>query len=561
MPHFSGSAKKWLAIIAGVIVGLLIIVYISLGNLRFFMNHYLGLTFFSKDYLIVLQNNYESRPGGGFITAYGHVGAVMGVPTRFSFHNSYEIDTPNYVTPPYPQEKFLKNEWYKGYTFRDANWQPNFPDSAKELTDFYTKKFPDEDVDGVIVVNFSMIENLVDALGGVTVDGQKLTKANLFSALEQEVNNVDRHSEEALATRKNILGDLASTLISKAKWHPFKTRRVLEKAMAEKDLYFWFQSQGLENKIISKNWGNALVAPAGSDFVSVNIANLGSKKTDRYMIKEVNHYVNLTKELPEMTTELTIRFPGFLNAHSDNYKGYARFILSSSAEVKQSPTDSHTESAQGLTMVGTEFTLPAGSKMVLSVTYILPRAYFTENSYRLRLAKQSGSEMEYKVVVEAPAEREMRSIDFEVRENRAMWGGMLKTDKDLALSIQPDTLVPFPIEQVFEGLNNISIYWNEPMDPSIGNNATAYTVTDMNITDPKTDEVKVTYAEVVFGSITKLELSGVTSQPLERYRVELKGLRDMAGNYIEPDPKIITVVQRVKGTAETTSTPSTSEGL
>ena len=159
LPSISGGMKKALLVILFIIAVIFITLYIGLGDLRFFANNYLRLTWFSKDYLILLQNNYEARPGGGFITGYGEAHTTLGIPTKLDFNNSYNVDTKLYVTPPYPHEEMLKNEWYQGYTFRDANWDPDFPTGVEEVIKFYQDKFPEKDVDGVIVVNFSMIEN------------------------------------------------------------------------------------------------------------------------------------------------------------------------------------------------------------------------------------------------------------------------------------------------------------------------------------------------------------------------------------------------------------------
>jgi hypothetical protein len=557
LPEMPGGVKKWLLIILGIIFGLFIIFYISLGELRFFANNYLRLTWFSKNYLILLQNNYESRPGGGFITAYGNFDTLLGFPTNLSFHNSYEIDTGEYTTPPYPQEELLKNEWYQGYTFRDANWEPNFPDAAKDLIEFYKEKFPDRDVDGIFVVNFTMIEDLVDKLGGITLNGQKYTKDTLFSAVTNTVNDVDRHDEEALAARKDILSDLASVVISKAKWHPFETRAAIIKALHNKDFYMWFES-GLENKVVKNGWANAITPLDDSDLLSVNIANLGSKKADRYIQKEVHHYVNITKELPEVTTEIVIRYPGFKSNYADDYKGYLQLIIPKNAVVQETLTDSHVYEKENFKVIGEKIILPAGSKTTLAYTYTLPRTSLNTDEYKIRLIKQSGDEKYTWVTVETSPDRQIASKDFDIRENRATFFEKLENDRDLSLSLLPDTAPPYPIEQVFSDIKTISIYWNEPIDQATGNDALNYKITDMNVTDSGvTDEVKVIYAEIMDASVSKLEIEGATLQNLERYQIELKGIRDNALNTISPDPKIITVVQRLGGAAAPeTATPA-----
>jgi len=545
MPKVSSGVKKWLLIILGIIVGLFLILYLSLGELRFFANNYFRMTWFSKNYVIILQNNYESRPGGGFITAYGNLDTLFGWPTNLSFHNSYEIDTDAYVTPPYPHEELLKNDWYEGYTFRDANWEPNFPDATEDLIKFYQSKFPNRDVDGIFVVNFTMIEDLVDRLGGIELNGNKYTKDTLFSAVTHTVNDIDRHDEEALAARKDILSDLASVLIAKAKWHPYKTKSVVINALNNKDFYMWFES-GLQKKVVKKGWANAFALPEASDFLAVNIANLGSKKADRYIQKEVHHYVNITKELPEITTEIVIRYPGFKNNFADDYKGYLQMVIPAEAKLVETLLDSQIYEKEEFKLIGEKIILPAGSKTTLAYTYTLPRALLNTDEYKLRLIKQSGDEKYYWITVETAPDRLMASENFDVKENRAMFFEKLENDKDLSLSLLPDEAPPYPIEQVFDNLESISIYWNEPIDQATGNDALNYMITDMDVMDGNTtDEIDVVYAEIIDASVSNLELTGVTYQNLERYQIQLTGIRDNMGNTIDPSPKIITVVQRV----------------
>ncbi|MFH1012575.1 MAG: DUF4012 domain-containing protein [Candidatus Peregrinibacteria bacterium] len=552
MPTFGKGWKKWLSILVGLLAALSILLYLGLGDLRFFMAHYLRLSFFSKNYLILLQNNYELRPGGGFITAYGNFDTLLGFPTHLSFNNSYDIDTSSYVKPPYPHEELLKNEWYQGYTFRDANWDPNFPEATKAIIDFYRQKFPKKDVDGIIVVNFSLIENLVDAFGGVTVDGKELTRHNLFSEMEFAVNNVDRHSEEALGNRKNILSDLAGALTQKMKWNPIKTKRVLSDGLKNKDLYIWLKSEGLERRLQKRGWANHFELPPDSDFLAVNLANLGAKKADRYMVREVHHHVNITKELPEVSTEVTIRFPGSNNIYSDDYKGYLRVYIPAVATIKDSPLDSVVDRDGDFNVISAKVIIPAGSKTTLSYTYTLPRTLLPTDEYRLRLIRQSGNAARYTITAETMRDTSMESGNFKTYENRAIFEEVLTNDRDLSLSLLPDTTPPYPIEQVFEDLNTIKIYWSEPIDATTGGDALNYVIGDTNQKNEELDEAKVVYAEVIDGSVSKLELEGVKKQDLERYKIELKNLKDTAGNAIFPNPKTITVVQRYQTVVETT---------
>ncbi|MCK5613775.1 DUF4012 domain-containing protein, partial [Candidatus Pacearchaeota archaeon] len=483
---------------------------------------------------------------GGFITGYGNLDFKMGVPTELSFKNSYDIDSKTYVTPPYPHEELLKNEWYEGFTFRDANWNPNFPDSASEIIKFYQEKFPDNEVDGVIVVNFSLIEDLINELGDIELNGKLLNKNNLFSELEFSVNNVDRHNVEALKDRKNILGELSGELIGKAKKNPLKTRDVIVSGLRNKDIYLWLKKDRLQEKMVEKQWANAMIPEDRSDFLAVNLANLGSKKADRYVQTETHYYANITQELPQITTEITIRYPGFTNTYSDNYKGYLRLYLPKGADIESSPVDSQIEAEGEFKVVGTQIVLPAGSKMSLSYVYTLPRNTFLNDQYKLKLIKQSGSEMFYKITVETAEGELMESNDFDARENRALFVGEIENDMSLELRMLPDTTPPYPIEQEFEDMSHINIIWNEPMEEGAATNISNFEIADLNKKDANTDEVKIIYIERIQPNVIQLEIEGITDQEEEHYRIDLKGLKDTSGNIILPDPKSITVVQRLK---------------
>ena len=259
-----------------------------------------------------------------------------------------------------------------------------------------------------------------------------------------------------------------------------------------------------------------MTLPEKSDFLSINLANLGSKKADRYLIKEVYHQVNIRKEVPEVTTEVVIRYPGSKNIYADDYKGYLRVYLPGEAQIQSDTLGASVETEGEFKVIGTQVILPAGSKTTINYTYQLPRTLLPNGEYRLRLVKQSGDSKRYTVTVESHEDSEISSDDFIARENKAKWEGYPVGDMDLDLQLLPDTSAPYPIEQVFEDLETIAIYWNEPIETSSGGDALNFIITDNNQIDSSvTDEVSVVYAEVLDGSVTKLELEGVTEQDLE----------------------------------------------
>ncbi len=88
-------------------------------------------------YLVLLQNNDELRPTGGFIGTYGLWQAKDGEIISFKTHDIYHLDMPIQnkinLAPPEPIRKYLNDKWY----MRDANWSPDWPTAANKINWFY----------------------------------------------------------------------------------------------------------------------------------------------------------------------------------------------------------------------------------------------------------------------------------------------------------------------------------------------------------------------------------------------------------------------------------------
>src|SRR3989339_164482 len=102
-----------------------------------FVPSFLGFTR-PQTYLVLFLNNTEIRPGGGFIGSYALVkvdsGKIDILKTDGSENLDWAAPTDFRVESPAPLKKFLKQElWF----FRDSNWSPDFPTSAKTSLWFY----------------------------------------------------------------------------------------------------------------------------------------------------------------------------------------------------------------------------------------------------------------------------------------------------------------------------------------------------------------------------------------------------------------------------------------
>jgi len=357
LKFFLKKHQKGLLIAFFIIFFLLTFIISVVGGLRVFfpyMGQLTGFPFGQKNYLVVFQNNNELRPGGGFISSFATTQFTAGLPTKLQIEDVYgTIDDHDRLTSPYPMEKLLANEWYKGYTFRDGNYSPNFPDSAQELIRLYHITRPQEKIDGVIALNFSVLEDLLDTLGPVQVDGKWLSKDNLFEEITNQVNDTDLHDVQALANRKSILKPLSNAIIQKILLNPFKLRKVsdvISRSLTKKDLQLFFYNQGLEQLAVNNGWAGEWPAKVDSDFLAINEANLGGMKSDRYINRHITYHVKFSEDYfqgaakPEANVTVDLNHFGIENIPlSGPYTGYFRVYNSPAEAASAFQTSSTTD--------------------------------------------------------------------------------------------------------------------------------------------------------------------------------------------------------------------------
>jgi len=563
-PNKPRKKHPWLWGIGAVVLFLVLYVLSSLSSLRAFLPHYgeiSGFPFASKNYLIVFQNNDELRPAGGFVSAYGIAKFKNGIFAGLDVQDVYgDVDNHPYQEPPYPMKELLANQWYQGYTFRDANFTADYPTTAKELVRMLQLTKPNLQIDGVVAVNYSFLENLLGAVGSIEVDGKLFTKDSLFSMLEHDVNNVDRHDVEALKNRKSILKDFAQQLIKKIAFSPLKLRNVCDAivhSMATKEIQLYFLDANLEKLVQDNNWSGAWPQTTGGDFLAVVEANLGGMKSDRYIQRDVKYHVSVQDNsetgAKDLIGEVTIDIDHFgvedipMNGE---YTGFFRTYVPRGAKLLDSSSDDPkslwTNDDGQRTIFGNVVRLSPGKKTQLYYKYLLPSSVLQKDWYQLYIPKQSGTDQDYYTVIfEAQQGLTTSSDQFTPRENTAIYQQELMGDTSLSLQILPDKLPPNVIYQNIEAMNKITFVFNENVSNASSEDPLNYELKDLNANHPEvTDNLQIDHIEHQGKAVT-IYTKNMTSQPEEHYQITMKNISDAHGNIIDPNPKTITVVQRL----------------
>lgn len=582
------SAKKAIIlIIAVLLISFLGFVFSSLGELNDL--GILRMTGFpgGQDYLLVFQNDAERRPTGGFITAYGTLKFRFGIPIM-EFGNVYDdkLIQKGEEFPDPTIAGLIGGPFYPGHGFRDGNFDPDFPTSAKELMRLYKLGYPDADFDGVIAIDFTAFENLAKA-----IDPEIVGESGLFAEIEKRVQGIDLHDPEALKNRKNFLSELAKRVVRKAIFSPTLYDDLADsivKSLSEKHIQFYFTDPKLQFRARGKGWTGELPFVADSDLLAINEGNYGGMKSSRYLVRDVEYDVVLETQnshlrqgfggQAELRTQndinstrqkedeefnfkaiadlkIKIQHRGdFAEPISGYYKGYWRIYVPLGSRLISGEVDREYDDGKRQVW-GKVMQMNPGEEREISLRYELPEFVLENNEYNLKLVKQAGSTEDHvRVTVKLPqgylfkSEVRGQRSEFDLRENLAIFEGGLDSDKDLNLKILSDTLPPGLAWQEFlGGINEIDLRFNEPLDPESIQTA-SFEIKDLDYRNKQTDSVRIQRVRFIPPQNIRLDLSGTTEECREWYGLSFDGVADLHGNAL--DNQKITIVQWLNSAGE-----------
>ena len=384
-------------------------------------------------YLLVFENNNELRGTGGFMGTFGILDIDRGQIKSLFIPAGGTYDVQGQLKPKVisPEPFHLINSRWE---FQDANWWPDFPESARKMQWFYENAWA-QSVDGTIVLTSTLLERLLDAIGpipmpdyGVTVTGEN------FTALTQGIIKQDNAKEENRP--KQFLSDLAPQLLEKlftidASTMP-KVLSVLQDGLNQRQMLLYFNADHVQSVIDRLGWAGRIRTTDG-DYLMVVHTNLAGGKTDGVIQEVISHHVDVA---PDGSLEATVRLRRTHTGLADGNpftgvqnNSYVRFYVPLGSQLLEatgferpseklfeqpqpdyqrdadlerietdrqtdaaSGTDIHTES--GKTVLGNWLQLKPGQTKEVVVRYRLPFTAVGQNGewyYSLLAQKQPGS--------------------------------------------------------------------------------------------------------------------------------------------------------------------------
>jgi len=390
-----------------------------------------------KKYLVLFQNDKELRPTGGFMTAYAIFRVEKGVIHIDRSDDIYNLDNsvPNKPKAPAFLQQYLK---VSALNLRDSNVSPDFVESMKTFRSMYERAGQRTDIDGIIALDTYVLVDTIKILDDqVTVGGVTFTTKNdprcdcpqVIYALEDNVSRPVNYVKEA---RKSILGDLLSTIMTKALssspkiyWGPlFQT---LIEDTAEKHVLFYLYDEDAQSGIESLNAAGRIKDFDG-DYLHINEANLSGAKVNIFMQQQVdNNYefkgneilktVTIHYKNPYPPSDCNLERGGLcLNAE---YRDWIRVYVPKGSElIDSSGATGKLKNYEDLGKTYFEglMTVRPQGVATLTITYKLPSSLSGKSPFKALIQKQPGTDSpEYKTMINGKTKEVFKlSTDKEV---------------------------------------------------------------------------------------------------------------------------------------------------
>ncbi|MBP9751579.1 MAG: DUF4012 domain-containing protein [Candidatus Moranbacteria bacterium] len=352
--------------------------------------------------LLLLQNNYELRPGGGFLGQYGILKVQNGKILSFTFEDANLLDQriTAKVTPPWPLTRYAQ---IKKWKFRDSNFSPDFPTNAAKAEYFYRLSGGRTQFDGVIAVNADVLNHVIGVVGSITVPGfGTYTAENAAIDLEEDVERAylgDDVPAELKQNRKNVMKILSAEIVKRigSIGDIQKLANLGLEELRNKNIQLFFKDATLQEKVASVHWDGAVSKEWSKDYLMIVDANLGALKTDYYMRRSLEYTVDFTGEKPKATVLHTYDHTATRGDwRTSDYHTYTRILAPSGSKyidqsrIKTGGVSSQESTEWSKTVFGYKVDALIGTTLPTGISYELPSTITPEN-YELLIQKQSGT--------------------------------------------------------------------------------------------------------------------------------------------------------------------------
>lgn len=347
-------------------------------------------------FVLLFLNNYELRPGGGFIGSVGFITLKNYTLTKFEVQDVYEIDgqITRHYQPHIAVEKYLNqpNEY-----LRDSNFSPNFTDNVEKALNYlamvppYNKRYV-----GAIGMTTSAFEDLLRITGPIELSDFQTTISdnNFFTTTQERIETAFFPGSKQKRSLLTALGNAVRQKIEDVP--PLDLLWYVQRSITTKKLVLFSRDPKLQ-QILSNAQATGEQQPRYPNWILPVDANVGVNKLNRVVRKTMGLEIVQT---PRSTIQ-TIRSAYFnpptqKGKRPEIFKNYFQLYVPSQSKLmnvwlngREASHELTTTYAANQSIYGLYFETPPSSNTTVSIEYELPH---TTSSDTIEIKKQIGSE-------------------------------------------------------------------------------------------------------------------------------------------------------------------------
>lgn len=382
-----------------VVLAIIVIVGIAFSQSDSYKILRLGYYLKNKNILVGFQNSAELRPTGGFWGSFGilRTGRTLLSSELIFETNPYKNDNKLLISGNEPLPEPMKEVFGdRPQSFVNANWPPDFPETAKGLEWFLSQGWSQQ-ADGTVAVSSLAVIDLLKLTGPLALDdGTEVSSDNFTEVMSKKIDTEYWQNPDNISINepKTILKDLAPTVISNAKSLGYlKLYNFLLDQMRRGRVLAYFNQPKIEDTVKNLNISGEMQS-GSEDYLAINNANLGGNKSSLNISQSINYDVN--QGIPKPTALLTISRrmnSSWPNVQNRNYTRIYTPLGTSliSAQIDNQEIDLTTSQENAKTVFGFWFSVDPGQTKVLSLKYSLPLQNSSLKQYGLLYQKQPGT--------------------------------------------------------------------------------------------------------------------------------------------------------------------------
>ena len=297
-----------------------------------------------QTFYILLQDDRELRPTGGFVQAIAVIQIENGKVLETQFLSTNEVDGRVFgrIAAPAEVASFLGED---SLYFRDVNWDPDFQLTSQKIS-WFANEALGQPVDGILGVNYGLIRDVLVVIGEIEVDGytETVDAWNLYNRLELILLE-EGDQERAGAFQVGLLKSILNQLGSLSDEQVVQLLETLYSSFKNQQSLIYLNDLGAGAVMDQLNWSGRISHPdcPGGFGESCHVdhsfqveANIGVNKINPYINQSVSHKIDIQEE--QIIHQRQIKFTNKARSSTwplGSYRFYLRFFVNPEAELEQ----------------------------------------------------------------------------------------------------------------------------------------------------------------------------------------------------------------------------------